>query len=159
MLLKNILAFGLFLLVSNPLCAQLPTEAQAKEAITKVLTTYKDALEHRTVDGTFELFSADSQIFEQGGQEGTYANYIAHHLGPELAHINRFEFSDYTLSIELALPYAFTTETYVYLIEIASEPGKDPRRIHRKGIATSVLRYTDGAWLVIKMHSSSRDKK
>ena len=40
----------------------------------------------------------------------------AQHLGPELGHFKKFEFSDYEIDAEVDLPYAFTTETYIYTI-------------------------------------------
>lgn len=139
--------------------AQQMSISQEKEDIIEVLKAYKSALENKTAEGTFDLFSADSEVYEQGGVEGSYANYIEHHLGPELSHFNRFEFSDYTVQVETSLPYAFTTETYTYTIELQGEKGASPRIIDRKGVATSVLKKTDGEWKIIKMHSSSRNKK
>ena len=133
--------------------------SQEKEAIIQVMKAYKSALENKTTEGTFELFSVDSEVYEQGGIEGTYANYIEHHLGPELSHFNRFEFSDYTIQVEVGLPYAFTTETYTYTIELQSEKGASPRIINRKGVATSILKKIDGKWKIIKTHSSSRNTK
>ena len=65
-----------------------------KEAVLKVMKTYKDALQNLTTEGTFELFTKDSEVFESGGVEGSYAHYIEHHLGPELGHFKKFEFSD-----------------------------------------------------------------
>ena len=139
--------------------AQKMSMSQEKESIIKIMKAYKSALENKTTEGTFELFSKDSEVYEQGGIEGTYANYIEHHLGPELSHFERFEFSDYTIEVEVGFPYAFTTETFVYTIELHAEEGDEPRIVKRKGVATSVLKKIDGDWKIIKMHSSSRNKK
>lgn len=133
--------------------------SQEKEAVIETMKAYKSALENKTTQGTFELFSTDSEVYEQGGIEGTYANYIEHHLGPELAHFERFEFSDYRIEVEVGLTYAFTTETYTYTIELHAEKDDEPRIVKRKGVSTSVLKKIDGAWKIVKMHSSSRNRK
>ncbi len=130
-----------------------------KEAVVLTLKKYKDALQNLTTEGTFDLFADDSAVFEQGGVEGTYKNYIAHHLGPELGHFEKFNFSDYTIEAEISIPYAFTTETYVYTIVLKPKDKKEGRTIHKKGVATSVLKKIDGDWKIIKTHSSSRDIK
>lgn len=155
-LVKMILAALLFF-VLGPMKAQQTNVTLEEEAVLAVLKTYKSALENKSTEGTFELFAPDSQVFEQGGSEGTYADYIEHHLGPELAHFSRLEFSDYAVEVELALPFAFTTESYSYLIELEDEKDESPRIIQRKGIATSVLKKSDGKWKIVKMHSSSRN--
>ena len=139
--------------------AQEKTIAFEKEAVVMTLKKYKDALQNLTTDGTFDLFTDDSVVFEQGGVEGTYKNYIAHHLGPELGHFEKFNFSDYTIEAEISIPYAFTTETYVYTIVLKPKDGKEGRTIYKKGVATSVLKKIDDDWKIIKTHSSSRDIK
>jgi ketosteroid isomerase-like protein len=134
----------------------LPSE---KNAVIQVMKKYKDALRSLTADGTFELFTDDSSVFEQGGIEGTYQQYIDHHLGPELGHFESFDFSDYKIEAEISLPYAYTTETYIYTIVLKPKNGKESRAINKKGVATSVLRKIDGNWKIVKTHSSSRDNK
>ena len=37
-----------------------------------------NAIQNLTTDGTFELFTEDATIFEQGKVEGTYKEYIIH---------------------------------------------------------------------------------
>jgi ketosteroid isomerase-like protein len=130
-----------------------------KEAVLKVMKTYKDALQNLTTEGTFELFTKDSEVFESGGVEGSYAHYREHHLGPELGHFKKFEFSDYEIDAEVDLPYAFTTETYIYTIVLNPDDEGNSRTIKKKGVATSVLNKIDGKWKIIKTHSSSRNTK
>jgi ketosteroid isomerase-like protein len=130
-----------------------------KEAVLKVMKSYKDALQNLTTEGTFELFTEDSKVFESGGVEGTYENYIEHHLGPELGHFKKFEFSDYEIDAEVDLPYAFTTETYIYTIVLNPDEKGESRTIKKKGVATSILKKMDGKWKIIKTHSSSRNTK
>ena len=130
-----------------------------KEAVLKVMKTYKDALQNLTTEGTFDLFTEDSEVFESGGVEGTYAHYIEHHLGPELGHFKKFEFSDYEIDAEVDLPYAFTTETYIYTIVLNPDDKGKSRTIKKKGVATSILKKIDDKWQIVKTHSSSRNAK
>lgn len=128
-----------------------------KEAVLKVMKTYKDALQNLTTEGTFDLFTKDSEVFESGGAEGTYTHYIEHHLGPELDHFKKFEFSDYGIDVKVDEPYAFTTENYVYTIVLQPDDKGNSRTIEKKGVATSILKKIDGKWKIIKTHSSSRN--
>ena len=129
-----------------------------KQAVSTVLKKYKDAIQSLNVEGTSNLFSKDSNVFESGGSEGSYTNYLEHHLGPELHHFNSFIFSDYKISVLVDLPYAFTTETYIYTIDLKAneEKAREAMIINKKGVATSILRKTDGIWKIIKTHTSSR---
>ena len=57
--------------------------SKEKEVVLSVMKAYKDAIQNLTTEGTFELFTQNATIFEQGKVEGTYKDYIDHHLGPE----------------------------------------------------------------------------
>lgn len=149
----------LALLILSTGNAQEKTIASEKEAVVSILKKYKDALQNLTAEGTFDLFADDSAVFEQGGVEGTYKNYLAHHLGPELGHFEKFDFSDYKIDVQVAAPYAFTTETYMYTIILKADEKGDTRTIKKKGVATSILKKMDDEWKIIKTHSSSRDIK
>ncbi|MEQ9424082.1 MAG: nuclear transport factor 2 family protein [Cyclobacteriaceae bacterium] len=129
---------------------------QTEEAsVKKVLASYKAGIEALSTEGLSDLFMKESQVFESGGVEGTFEHYLDHHLGPELKEFNSFKFSDHEISVVVNLPYAFTTETYFFRIELA----EDGKVVERKGVATSVLIKTDGQWKILKTHSSSRAKK
>ncbi|SDR67689.1 SnoaL-like domain-containing protein [Gillisia sp. Hel1_33_143] len=136
------------------------TKAQTDtEAVITVMKNYKDAIQNLKTEGTFNLFTEDSQVFESGGVEGSYANYIEHHLGPELGHFKKFEFSDYEIDVQVDAPYAFTTEIYIYTIVLKADEKGDSRTIKKKGVATSILKKMDGKWKIIKTHTSSRNTK
>ncbi|PWG01974.1 YybH family protein [Sphingosinicella humi] len=137
----------------NQPTTQSASDARAadREAIKVVLANYKAAIERLDASGTEELFAADSQIFETGGVEGTYQNYHAHHLGPELDHFRSFKFSDYKVDVRFEGPVALATETYRYRIE--TESGEVAER---QGVATSVLKKVDGEWKILNMHNSAR---
>ena len=128
--------------------------ATDREAVKAVLGSYKEAIERLDASGTERLFTEDSQIFETGGVEGTYENYLAHHLGPELGHFRSFKFSDYKVDVRFEGPVALATETYNYRIETTSG------EVHeRRGVATSVLKKIDGSWKILSMHNSGRKPK
>ena len=69
-----------------------PTHHNDEAAVRSVLQQYKAAIEQLDARGTERLFAADSVIFETGGVEGNYANYLAHHLTPELGEFKSFRF-------------------------------------------------------------------
>lgn len=99
----------------TPAAAQNPATTE-KAAVEAVLLQYKAAIERLDARGTEQLFTANSAIFETGGTEGTYANYLAHHLGPELHEFKSFKFSDYKVEVHLLGPAAaHAIETYKYL--------------------------------------------
>jgi ketosteroid isomerase-like protein len=129
-----------------------PTDCgNQRAAITRVLADYRGAIERLDARGTERLFAAESAVFENGGVEGNYANYLAHHLGPELGHFRSFRFSDHKLDLWCEDNVAVATETYNYRIERAEG---DP--IERRGVTTSVLRRIGRNWQIVNMHGSSR---
>ena len=155
--LRKTTIFALIIIATSQVFGQ-DTNTE-KQAVLKVMKTYKDALQNLTTEGTFALFTNDSEVFESGGVEGSYAHYIEHHLGPELGHFKKFEFSDYEIDAEVDLPYAFTTETYVYTIVLNPDDNGNTRTIKKKGVATSILKKIDDKWQIVKTHSSSRNVK
>ena len=156
--MKHAFMLSAALLVASPAVAQpsraLPAAAQRADvaAIKTVLAQYKAAIEKLDASKTERLFLKNSAIFETGGVEGTYANYLAHHLGPELREFRSFRFSDYKVDVHLLGPgAAHAVETYKYRIET-----KGGETLDRIGVATSVLRKEDGRWKIVMMHNSGR---
>ena len=140
-----------FAVAAAPAAAQALDRQADRAAVAEVLTRYRAAIERLDATGTEQLFAQDSQVFENGGVEGSYANYLAHHLGPELGHFTAFRFTDVNVDIRFEGPVALATETYNYRIERREG---DP--IERRGVTTSVLRRTDAGWRIVSMHGSSR---
>ena len=126
-----------------------------QERVKAVLRAYKSALENLNVEGTGKLFTSQSEILETGKVEGTYQDYIAHHIGPELGHFKSFTYNDYKVSVIVDGDYAFSTETYNYVIVLK----EGDKTIERQGAATSVLHKEDGQWKIMKAHNSSRAPK
>ena len=83
----------LLLFTTGQIFSQNAGSTTDKEAVLKIMKSYKDALQNLTTKGTFELFAKDSEVYESGGIEGTYEHYIEHHLGQELGHFKSFTFS------------------------------------------------------------------
>lgn len=131
-----------------------PARVADTRAVEAVLSQYKAAIEKLDAKGTERFFAADSQIFETGGSEGSYATYLAHHLGPELAAFKSFTFSDYKVSVRFEGPVALATETYRYRIE-----PKNGAVAERIGVATSVLTREGNSWKIVSMHNSGRKPK
>ena len=121
-------------------------------AVKSVLAAYNHALTSRDAAQAKDLFTADSQVFESGGVEGTYAHYLEHHIGPELAEFAEFSYRDYTVEVRLELPLAITTESYIYKI-VLKEGGKV---VEKRAVTTSVLKKINGEWKIIQTHTSSR---
>lgn len=138
----------------HPAAASAPAEHPQAAAVRAVLLSYRTAIERLDASGTETLFAVDSAIFETGVSEGTYANYLAHHLGPELAEFKSFTFSDYKVDVRFEAPLALTTETYSYRIET-----KDGTVAQRIGVTTSVLKQIDGQWRILVSHNSGRKPK
>ena len=74
------------LVALQPVAASAAPAARTDDAaaVRAVFHDYLEAVETLNPKGTEHLFSKDSTIFESGGSEGTYANFLAHHLTPEL---------------------------------------------------------------------------
>ncbi len=115
------------------------------------LTAYRNALTARDAEAMTALFAEESFVYENGKDEGSFANYMAHHLGPELDAITSFTFGEPTVAVTRMGHMAYGRETYTYRIELT-----DGRVIDREGVATSVLTHDANGWKIVQYHSSSR---
>jgi len=127
--------------------------SEETEAVKKVLKAYKNALEALDVSGTQKLFTEDTDIFENGKYEGSYQDYLDHHIGPELGHFKEFTFSDYKVDVQIDGNVAVAFETYNYKIIMG---GEESRTVERQAVATSVLKKTENGWKIMQNHGSSR---
>ena len=139
--MKVLLTMTALALASQPLAAapgaQRAPQAAARNAdeaaVRAVLSEYKAAIERLDATGTERLFATDSTIFETGGVEGSYADYLARHLGAELAAFKSFGFTDYAVTVRFEGPVALATETYNYRIEPKTGEGRRAaRRRHQR---------------------------
>ena len=153
-LMMAVIALGLPVGSASALSEATQATASAPQAeVTAVLRGYREAIEALDGDAGSAFFWADGRVYEQGGVEGTYGEYLAHHLGPELKVFSAFSFNDYASQVTVSGDVAYATETYVYRIVF-----KDEARpaIERRGVATSVLELRDGVWRIVSYHSSAR---
>ena len=132
----------------------MPGQMTDEQAVKNVLAQYQAAIERLDATGTEQLFAPDSAVFETGGIEGTYANYLEHHLKPELGEFKSFKFSDYKVAVRFEGPLALATESYKYRIE--TKAGVVAERL---GVTTSVLKKLDGQWKILVSHNSGRKPK
>ena len=151
----------LIMFATSKMFSQNNQQSSDTDAVINVMKSYKDAIQNLTTDGTFELFTADAIIYEQGKVEGTYTDYINGHLGPELGHFKSFTFSDYEIDTNVNLPYAYTTESYLYTIVLKGDDkkGTKERTVESKGVATSILEKIEGEWKIIHSHTSFKKLK
>ncbi len=127
--------------------------ASDQSEVVNVLQGYKAAIEALDGAAADSFFWPEALVYENGGVEGSFSNYLAHHLGPELHEFTAFTFEGHAAEAVVVGDVAYATETYRYRItfkDAASAP------IERRGVATSVLERRDGAWRIIRYHSSSR---
>ena len=139
-------------LVSSCASAGLERAARSEAGPESTLAAYRDALQSLDVSRAGELFTADAQIVESGKVEGTWAEYLAHHLGPELGEFSSFKFDDYKVNVRRLGDHAWGVETYTYRIVLKNRP--EP--VERQAVATTVLRRDGGRWTIIHQHVSSR---
>jgi len=148
---------------ANPLAAQSspallegPADAEDKTRSSpqEILTAYRTAIQKLDSTEMSALFFEESQVFENGKSEGSFAHYFEQHLGPELGHIKSFTFTDPKITVTEYGNMAIADESYGYVIVL-----KDGRTIERTGVATSVLKRDGANWKILQYHSSSRAPK
>lgn len=118
---------GTLFILSVWVCASAQSDQQQ---IKELLNTYKDAVTQLDAAGTKKLFAEDSQIIESGSVEGTYAQYLDHHLAPELNEFKTFDFDNYKVEVTVSGDFAYAVETYAYVIVLK----KDNSEHMRKGL-------------------------
>jgi len=118
------------------------------------LEAYRSGIKSLDDTNMPRLFTDNALVFENGKAEGSFSNYLAHHLSPELKEFESFTFNNETIDISVIGETAIASETYTYTIVL-----KDGRIIERQGVATAVLVKRDESWKIAQYHSSSRTPK
>ena len=106
--------------------------ASIMETPENTLEAYRSGIENLDDRNMPRLFTDDALVFENGKAEGSFANYLAHHLSPELKVFESFTFNNETIDISVIGETAIAWETYTYTIVL-----KDGRIIERQGVATA----------------------
>jgi hypothetical protein len=130
--------------------------ALAEEPALKVPGAYLDAMETGDLDAAGRLFASESSVFESGGQEGTWAHYREHHLGPEIGQIESFQVIRGTPEVETSGDRTMALVAWPIEYKIAL---KDERLIESRGTVTFVLTGEPGKYRIRHLHWSSRRKK
>lgn len=139
--------------ITAVLVAPASTQTAEEQQVRAALGGYRLAIESLDPAAASNHFWPDSAVFEQGGVEGDFATYLAHHLGPEFSEIASFYFRDVETNVVIVGDVAYATETYTYHISF-KQTARAP--VERRGVATSVLRRRDGQWRIFIYHSSAR---
>lgn len=123
---------------------------------TEVASAYLDAMDTADLDRAESLFAKESSIFEGGGEEGTWAHYREHHIGPELAEFSSFKTTkgkpEEVVSADGSM--AMVAWPIEYRIVL-----KGKKEVDSKGTVTFVLVREGDAYRIRHMHWSSRKKK
>jgi uncharacterized protein (TIGR02246 family) len=157
--------FGVFLLstllgiaaiagsgVPKPMGDKDSDTSSERTSIEAVLKAYNLANTKLDAASATPLFTPDARIYEQGGDEGPWTQYLREHLTPEFGDFQSMSFSDYRVEVTVAGGFAYAAETYRYEI-VLKEKGE---RVARLGAATSVLRKEPNGWKIVQYHNSSR---
>jgi len=120
-----------------------------------VAAAYFKAMDAADLDAAEKLFAAQSEVFETGGQEGSWKHYREHHLGPEIEGVASFVT---TLGQSVARSSQDESMAYVawpieYKIVL-----KDERVIESKGTVTFIMVREEGSYRITHLHWSSRRK-
>ncbi len=120
---------------------------------TLVLEAYSTAIADKKVDEMAKYVAqkgTDFTVFEGAGANFGWANYRDHHLAPEFANsdlvFHTYAYKDINTHRVGDLAYSTFSIEMVYTYK---GEGKS-----RTGRGTAILRYIDGAWKIIHLHTS-----
>lgn len=121
-----------------------------------VVRRYLDANAAGDLDTAAQLVADESVVFESGGDEGSWAHYREHHLGPEVAMFADFDLrpAQPRVSLSADRTLASVTLPIEYDVEL-----KDGREIESTGTVTFVLRHDNAQYLIEHIHWSSRRRQ
>ena len=136
---------------------QLPVSRAGEHTPEDLAWDYFQAMEEKDLDAAEKLFADPSSVFESGGDEGDWAHYRAHHLGPEIDAIKVFKTTlgkpEEVRSDDDSM--AFVAWPIEYHIEL-----EDGREIDSRGTVTFVfVRSGGGPFRIRHLHWSSRRKQ
>lgn len=123
---------------------------------TEVVRAYFKATAAGDLDAAAGLVREDSSVFESGGNEGTWAHYREHHLGPEVDQIATFEVALGELSTSSSDDGSLAVVTVPVEYDITL---KDKREFSSVGTVTFALRADAEQYTIEHVHWSSRRKR
>ncbi len=132
------------------------TAAPSPESAVAVARAYFTAMEAGELDAAAELFADPSSVYETGGQEGSFGHYASHHLGPELAAIQRFEIRPGEPEVDQSEDGTLAFVAYPVEYDIDLNEG---REIRSNGTVTFVLVSRADTYAIRHLHWSSRPRR
>lgn len=142
-------------------CLLVPTMAStqapprnATAPVRAVIETYRQGMANLDLAAMRRVFHPDLLVFEMGGVNRGMADYLDHHLGPELKELKSWRTGPADTAIEVDGKLAIATATFTYEATLSS--GKTSR-----GVATEtlVLVLTPSGWKIRHLHWSSHAMK
>lgn len=140
-----------FLLATSAtlLSAQAPSPEEA--ALRRVVDAYHDAVARKDLATLASLFHPDLVVFESGGVNPTRADYLDHHLGPELKELHSWR----TDGMEVRLvPGKETAMALCHFTYQAQTMGG--KQYAGEATETLGLVLTSEGWRIRHLHWSSR---
>ncbi len=122
-----------------------------EERVRDVIQSYRKALTDRDLDAMDGLFAADATVFENGKDEGSWKDYRAHHLGPELAGLKEFRVGSSKPKVQVTGGVALVRDHFEFGVTTTSD-----RSIELRAAVTYVLELREEGWRIAHMHWSSR---
>ena len=144
------LAVALMPVASLPVAAQSEdTDIQAVRTVLESLATYAQA---GNLDAMGSLYAPGRgvHIIEGAGVNHGWEDYRDHHLAPELASFENFEYRYF--SIEPVVRGDVAYSAFRYELKADTPSG----HIEVEGRGTAVLERIDGSWKVVHIHTSGR---
>lgn len=139
------------LAIASPAVAQPSADNAAGEA-RAVVDRFTESLARRDVERLAALFATDAAVLESGRYEGLIGDYVAHHLGPELAAFDSFQIQNRKVDVQVVGDVAWAREEYDYAIRAKGRVGE----IQRRCVSSVVLKRVGGTWRIVQLHLSSR---
>lgn len=120
---------------------------------TKTVRAYLAATAARDLDAAATLVADDSIVFESGGDEGTWAHYREHHLGPEVELFSAFELEMGAMRVSAGRDGTLAVVTVPVEYDVTL---RDARHFSSVGTVTFVLRLAGPDYKIEHVHWSSR---
>ena len=122
----------------------------------ETVRAYLDATTAGDLDQAAALIRDESVVFESGGNEGTWAHYRDHHLGPEIDMFKSFDLRTGEMRVSASddASLALVTAPIEYDILLIND-----RQISSVGTVTFALRYEADRYTIEHIHWSSRPKR
>ncbi len=122
-----------------------------EQEVTAVLEGVFEATRAGDFETLDRLYAGDDlTIVEGAGLDRGWANYRDHHLAPELAEFDAFEYTPHNIEVEVSGDMAWALFEYDLKIQMGE------RTVDRVGRGTAVFRRDGDRWVVRHMQTATR---